>query len=70
MTANFSVLQEGSTLIGDHKTTVQALEDILSFTDLEAAKKLAKLTLQSIGEPGYCEDDVHAAPATDNLTTR
>lgn len=70
MTGNFSVLQDGSTLINDHKTAVQALEDILAFDDLAAAKKLAKATLNIIGEPGYAEDDVKAAPPVDKLTTR
>ncbi len=73
MSGNFSVLQEGSTLIGDHKTAVQALEDVLASTTTATAKEIAKAALKKIGEPGYTEDDVKAASKpheTTNLTTR
>ncbi len=73
MTGNFSVLKEGSTLIGDHKTAVQALEDVLVATTAAEAKETAIAALKKIGEPGYTEDDVKAASKpheTENLTTR
>jgi hypothetical protein len=71
MTGNFSVIKEGSTLIKDHATAVQTLEDILAFTDLDAAKKLAAATLNAIGEPGYESPPVsgHGVDA-DHLTKR
>lgn len=70
MTGNFSVLQEGSTLIGDHKTAVQALEEVLAHTTIEDAHAAATEALTKLGEPGYTEDDVKAAPDVSKLTTR
>jgi len=67
---NFSVLQEGSTLIKDHKTAVQALEDVLAAPTTAEAKKLAKTALKKIGEPGYSEDDVKPEPPIDEIVTR
>jgi len=56
---------DGSTLIGDHKTAVQALEDVLACTSAAEAKETAKTALKALGEPGY--SDPHE---TTNLTTR
>jgi len=70
MTGNFSILQEGSTLISDHKTAVQALEDVLAATTTATAKEIAKTALKEIGEPGYDEDSVKAEPCVDDLVTR
>lgn len=68
MTGNFSVLREGSTLIGDHKTAVQALEEVLAHQNIEDAHAAATEALKKLGEPGYAED---ARPhETENLTTR
>ena len=50
MTGNFSVLQEGSTLIGDHKTAVDALNDIGTATTAAEAKEIAIKALQKLGE--------------------
>lgn len=63
-------MQEGSTLIGDHKTAVQALEDVLASTTTATAKEIAKAALKKIGEPGYDEDDVKPEPCVDDLMTR
>lgn len=70
MSGNFSVIQEGSTLIGDHKTAVQALEDVLACTTTATAKEVAKAALKKIGEPGYDENSVKAEPCVDDLVTR
>ena len=50
MTGNFSVIQEGSTLIKDHKTVVDALEDISGADNLDMAKAIAANALKKIGE--------------------
>jgi len=70
MSGNFSVIQEGSTLISDHKTAVQALEDVLASTTTATAKEIAKAALKKIGEPGYDEDNVKPEPSIDNIVTR
>ncbi len=70
MSGNFSVIQEGSTLIGDHKTAVQALEDVLASTTTATAKEIAKAALKKIGEPGYSENDVKPEPPIDDMVTR
>jgi len=70
MSGNFSVIQEGSTLIGDHKTAVQALEDVLASTTTATAKEIAKAALKKIGEPGYTEDRVKPEPSIDDIVTR
>lgn len=70
MSAKSSVLRKGSTLIGDHKTTVQALEDVLACTTAATAKEIAKEALKKIGEPGYDEDAVKAEPSIDDMVTR
>ena len=70
MSGNFSVIQEGSTLIGDHKTAVQALEDVLASTTTATAKEIAKAALKKIGEPGYDENSVKPEPSIDNIVTR
>ncbi len=70
MSGNFSVIQEGSTLIGDHKTAVQALEDVLASTTTATAKEIAKAALKKIGEPGYSESDVKPEPSIDDIVTR
>ena len=49
MTGNFSVLQDGSTLINDHHTTVTTLEDILAASNLDQAKSMARHALTKIG---------------------
>ena len=70
MSGNFSVIQEGSTLIGDHKTAVQALEDVLGCTTAAAAIHTAKAALKKIGEPGYDENSVKAEPCVGDMVTR
>ena len=70
MTGNFSILEEGSTLIKDHQTAVQALEDVLACTTAGEAKETVKAALKKIGEPGYDEDTVKAEPCVDDLVTR
>ena len=73
MTGNFSVLHEGSTLIGDHKAAVQALEDVLVATTAAEAKEIVTTALKKLGEIAYTEADVEAASPpheTENLTTR
>jgi len=50
MTGNFSVIQEGSTLIKDHSTAVNALNDIATATTASQAKDIAKAALVKIGE--------------------
>lgn len=70
MASHSSMMRKGSTLIGDHKTTVQALEDILASTTTATAKEIAKEALKKIGEPGYDEDSVKAEPSIDNMVTR
>lgn len=66
------MMRKGSTLINDHKTAVQALEDVLACTTTATAKEIATVALNKIGEPGYSEEQVKAAPAVDaaNLSTR
>lgn len=70
MTAITSTMREGSTLIGDHKTAVQALEDVLACTTTATAKEIAKVALKKIGEPGYDEDRVKPEPSIDDIVTR
>lgn len=70
MTATISGLQQGNTLIKDHKAAVQALEDVLACTTTAEAKKTAKAALKKLGEPGYSEDDVKPEPCIDDLVTR
>lgn len=70
MSGNFSVIKEGSTLIGDHKTAVQALEDVLASVDVHTAKAVAKVALKKIGEPGHDENSVKAEPNIDEMVTR
>lgn len=50
MTGNFSVLQDGSTLINDHKAAVQALEDVLVVTTAAEAKEIVTTALIKLGE--------------------
>lgn len=50
MTGNFSVLQEGSTLIGDHSTAVNALTDMAGAKTLAEAQKIATDALLKLGE--------------------
>ncbi len=50
MTGNFSVLQEGSTLIKDHKKAVDALSDIAGATSTDEAKAIAAKVLVELGE--------------------
>lgn len=50
MTGNFSVLKEGSTLIGDHKQAVDALTDVLAAGNLDVAKSVATAALKKLGE--------------------
>lgn len=66
------MMRIGSTLIGDHKTAVQALEDILAATTTATAKEIAKEALKKIGEPGYDEDSVKLKPESsiDDMVTR
>ena len=70
MTGHSSMMRKGSTLIGDHKTAVQALEDVLGSITTGDAKKIAKAALKKIGEPGYDEDAVKAEPSIDDIVTR
>lgn len=70
MSGNFSVIQEGSTLIEDHKTAVQALEDVLACETKEDATKTVKAALKKIGEPGYDENSVKAEPCVGDMVTR
>ena len=69
MSGNFSVIKEGSTLIGDHKTAVQALEDVLASVDVHTAKAVATVALKKIGEPGYDENSVKAEPCVGDMVT-
>ena len=64
------MMRKGSTLINDHKTAVQALEDVLACTTAADAKKTVKAALKKIGEPGYDEDAMKAEPSIENLVTR
>lgn len=50
MTGNFSVLQEGSTLIGDHSTAVNALNDMATAKTITEAQKIATDALIKLGE--------------------
>jgi len=70
MTATVSGLQDGSTLIEDHKTAVQALEDVLACPTKEDVDKTVKAALKKIGEPGYDENSVKAEPCVGDMVTR
>jgi len=50
MTGNFSVLQDGSTLIKDHAKAVNALNDIATATTAAEAKEIAAKALVELGE--------------------
>ena len=50
MTGNFSVIQEGSTLIKDHRTAVNALNDIAGAATASDAKVIAAKALIKMGE--------------------
>lgn len=67
MTGNFSVLKEGSTLIGDHKQAVQALEDVLAAGNLDVAKSIVTDALKKLGE---LETDAAPAKTPDQMVTR
>ncbi len=70
MSGNFSVIQEGSTLISDHKTAVQALEEVLACTSAGQAKKTAKAALQKLGELEPGETILKPEPPVDDMVTR
>ena len=69
---NFSVLQEGSTLIKDHKTAVDGLNDVLAATTTAEAKEIALAALKKIGEPVNpgTPEKADAEPAVADMTTR
>jgi hypothetical protein len=50
MTGNFSVIHEGSTLIKDHRTAVNALNDIAGAVTAADAKVIAAKALIKMGE--------------------
>ncbi len=70
MTGHSGMIRKGSTLIGDHKTAVQALEDVLASTTTATAKEIATVALKKIGEIDCDEDRAKPEPSIDDIVTR